>query len=313
MKVTLYGVRGSLPTPLTQVEFMTKMKILLEEARKQWISSPDTFSTESFLAQSNQNSYIGGNTTCIFIEGKNDEKVIIDFGSGARKLGNDLLAKGIAKGGNLIALMTHTHWDHIQGFPFFKPAFIPSVHIDFYSTIPNLEERFIRQQHSENFPLPFQEMQSHKNFHHMNPGETFRAGSLEITPFLMRHPGSSTGYRIADGTHSMFFCSDVEIQDGHLEEFEDIRRDMGEPDILIIDAQYGTDEAKQKLGWGHTSGRNAIECGKILGAKKVFLTHHEPDHREEQIYDLFEAALSEHPNTLELEVHLAREEMVIEL
>ncbi|MBE8398261.1 MBL fold metallo-hydrolase, partial [Leptospira borgpetersenii serovar Hardjo-bovis] len=107
---------------------------------------------------------VGGNTTCVFIQAQSEERYIIDCGSGMRQLGNDLLAEGLKPGDSSHILITHTHWDHTQGWMCFKPAYFPGIDIHFYSTIPNLQERLERQQNEEHLPVALSGMMSQKTF-----------------------------------------------------------------------------------------------------------------------------------------------------
>ncbi len=289
MKIKLYGVRGSLPTPLSGTEYREKLEKILDSAHREFQVKNGTFSVGDFLNHLEPNLLrpVGGNTTCVYVESKNGEKLIIDCGSGMRELGNDLLKAGIAKGGKIRILVTHTHWDHIQGWPFFKPGYIPGVEVDFYSTIENLKERFDRQQNPENFPITLDDMMSKKTFTLLKRQKTVRLGDFKVTPLLLKHPGNCTGYHIEEDGKSFLFCTDVEVRDEDLSDFAAFRKQIGKPDMLIIDAQYSSEEAEKKIGWGHTSGRLAVKCGEVLGVNKLVLTHHEPDHPDEEIVRMF--------------------------
>ncbi|RHX82260.1 MBL fold metallo-hydrolase [Leptospira yasudae] len=289
MKVKLYGVRGSLPTPLSESEYREKILKILKAAHTAIKQQNGKFSEEEFLnsLDPSLSRTVGGNTTCVYIQARSGDRYIIDCGSGIRQLGNDLLAEGLKPGDTIHILITHTHWDHIQGWMFFKPAYFPGVDIHFYSTIPNLQERFERQQNEENFPLPLSGMMSKKTFHLLEKNQSAQIGAVQITPFLLRHPGNCTGFRFEEEGKSFLFCTDVEVQEPDLEEFQDLKKSFGRTDMLIIDAQYSSEEAEKKVGWGHTSGKVAVRCGEILEVERLVLTHHEPDHKDEDILRIF--------------------------
>ncbi|TGM90511.1 MBL fold metallo-hydrolase [Leptospira licerasiae] len=312
MKIKLYGVRGSLPTPLSGSEYREKLEKILESAHREFKHKNGTFSVSAFLQSLSPELLhpVGGNTTCVYVESTNGQKLIIDCGSGMRELGNDLLKEGIAQGGSIKILVTHTHWDHIQGWPFFKPGYIPNVQVDFYSTISNLKERFDRQQNPENFPITLDEMMSKKTFTLLQRQQTVQIGDFKVTPFLLKHPGNCTGYHIEENGKSFLFCTDVEVREEDLTEFEQLRAKFGRPDMLIIDAQYSSEEADRKIGWGHTSGRLAVRCGEVLGVNKLVLTHHEPDHPDEEIIRMFN---QEKQSTALSEIVLAREADIFHL
>ncbi|MDV6234136.1 MBL fold metallo-hydrolase [Leptospira ellisii] len=306
MKVKLYGVRGSLPTPLSDSEYREKILKILKVAHSEIKLRNGAFSEEEFLnsLDPSLSRTVGGNTTCVYVQASSGDRYIIDCGSGIRQLGNDLLAEGLKSGDRIHILITHTHWDHIQGWPFFKPAYFPGVEIHFYSTISNLQERFERQQNEENFPLPLSGMMSKKTFHLLEKNRSQEIGSVTITPFLLRHPGNCTGFRFEEKGKSFLFCTDVEVQEPDLDEFQDLKKTFGKTDMLIIDAQYSSEEAEKKVGWGHTSGRVAVRCGEILEVERLVLTHHEPDHKDEEILRIFQ---KESGATSKLEVLLGRE------
>ncbi|MCW7506798.1 MBL fold metallo-hydrolase [Leptospira levettii] len=286
MKITLFGVRGSLPTPISKQEQREKTLKILHLAKEEWKKDPNGFSEEEFLNHLPipLSQDLGGNTTCVFIEGDGGERVILDMGTGLRVLGNQLAPEAFSgKEMDIHILVSHTHWDHIQGWPFFKPGYSPSVNIHFYSCIPNLEERLERQQHPENFPVTFQQMASKKHFHLWKEFESYMLGGLKIIPFGLRHPGSCTGYRIREGNKIFLFCTDVEYREEDREHLLRMKPQIAGADLIIIDAQYSTSEAEKKIGWGHTAVSKAVEFAEMMEIRSVVLTHHEPDHTDHEV------------------------------
>jgi len=286
MKITLFGVRGSLPTPTTKREHQEKLLKILKLAKEEWKKHPNTFSEQEFIESLPLplDQDLGGNTTCVYLEGKNGEKVILDMGTGIRELGNQLAP--LAFSGqplDLNILVSHTHWDHIQGWPFFKPGYSPSTSIQFFSCIPNLEERLIRQQHPENFPITLDQMASKKSFTLWKEFESYAIGDLKIVPISLRHPGSCTAYRVRQGSKKFLFCTDVEYREEDREHLLGLKPHISGSDLLIIDAQYSTSEAEKKIGWGHTAVSKAVEFAELMEIKTVVLTHHEPDHDDHEV------------------------------
>jgi len=289
MKITLYGVRGSLATPQSSKEERAKLKQILQLARQNWEKNPKGFSEEEFLETLPMplDQHLGGNTTCVAVEGQGGERIILDMGTGVRVLGNQLAPLAFGKDPlHLSILMSHTHWDHIQGWPFFKPAYSPNTSIDFYSCLPNLEERLKRQQHPEHFPISFDMMASKKSFTLWQELESYLIGNLKIIPFQLRHPGACTGYRIKEGNRVFLFCTDVEYREEDRESLRQIKPKIAGADLLVIDGQYSNDEAEKKQGWGHTSVAKAVEFAEMLDIKSVVLTHHEPDHLDQEVVEI---------------------------
>lgn len=315
MKITLFGVRGSLPTPLSQKEERAKLTQVLQLARAEWAKNPDTFSEEAFLESipTPFDQHIGGNTTCVYLEGKAGEKLVFDMGTGIRVLGNQLAP--LAFSGNplqLNILVSHTHWDHIQGWPFFKPGYSPTTKIDFFSCIANLEERLVRQQHPENFPISLDQMMSKKEFHLWKEFESYPIGNLKVIPIHLRHPGSCVGYRVREGSKIFLFCTDVEYREEDRDALLELKPHIKGADLLVIDAQYSTEEAEKKVGWGHTSVQKAVEFAEMMEIKKVILTHHEPDHSDIEVVKIIAAeGKPSSPNAIE--VVLAKEGAVFSL
>ncbi len=315
MKITLFGVRGSVPTPQSQKEERAKLVQILQMAKAEWKKNPDSFSEEAFLNSlpNPLDQHLGGNTTCVYVEGAKGERLIFDMGTGIRVLGNQLAP--LAFGGNplhLNILVSHTHWDHIQGWPFFKPAYSPTTHIDFYSCIPNLEERLVRQQHPENFPITLDQMMSKKAYHLWKEFESYPIGDLKVIPVHLRHPGSCVGYRVREGGKYFLFCTDVEYRDEDREALLELKPHIKGADILVIDAQYSTKEAEAKVGWGHTSVQKAIEFAELMEIKTVILTHHEPDHTDADVLKIIQEE-GKPKNPAGINVILAKEGMTFTL
>ena len=315
MQIKLWGVRGSIPTPLSSGEYRQRLKEALTHARERWQTDPE-LSPESVIEElaPEVTNLVGGETTCVEVRSGNHQ-LIIDLGTGARRLGYDMLARGVK--GDISVLVTHTHWDHIQGWPFFVPGYIPDNTIHFYSCIPNCHERFQRQQHFDHFPVEFDAMLSKKEFHTFEPGHTFTVGPFEVSTLDLAHPGGSVAYRIAAGGKKFIFATDTEFSGDDVEtQINRYSSFFAGADLLVMDAQYTMDEARQKIGWGHRAMVISVECALKWKVKRLVLTHHEPAYQDEKIHVLFEEALrylEEHANGHRPALFIARENEVFEL
>lgn len=232
----------------------------------------------------------GGNTTCCFIK-LGDTHIVIDAGTGIRLLGLDLMKSELPKlGGEIHLLFTHTHWDHIQGFPFFIPAFLPNVHLHIYGetkTVPGLDdtdeewsiERTLKmQQHFMYFPVGTKYMSSNKTFHKITPQSKLTLGGVKISCFALHHPNSTLAYRLEANGKSFVFATDVEHNDAMLENLSLFAKDA---DVLAYDCQYTTAEYEaSKVGWGHSTYESAIEICKRGGVKNLHMIHHDPLHTD---------------------------------
>ncbi|MBN1500592.1 MAG: MBL fold metallo-hydrolase [Spirochaetes bacterium] len=292
MKIELWGVRGSLPTPLTDTEYQQRIKEILLSSAEKNIKPEDI---DRFISDlpSHLRHVFGGNTTCVTVESSSGKLYIIDCGTGIRPLGDKLMQGKSGKGQEIITiLLTHTHWDHVQGFPFFKPVYIPGNVINFYSPFNDLQQRFEYQQDFRFFPKKLEEMASSKTFTKLEYGKTFSPEKgLDIDMFRLKHPGGSFAYRFRENGKTFIFCTDAEFIGESVEKFTN-EDDcfFNNADVLILDSQYTLDESFVKLFWGHTSYTMAINCGVRWNIKHLVLTHHEPSYSDSRLEQNFDEA-----------------------
>ena len=267
----------------------------------------------------------GGNTTCIEIRTDNNELIILDAGTGIFPLSQTLLAE-LPITANV--LITHSHWDHIQGLPFFIPNFIPGNTLRLHGGFDPVSGKGIEQvvavqlQYSY-FPVREAEMKANIEYVTLRPGETVQIGSARVTPVLLSHPVLDFGYRIDCNGKSVFFTGDHEppyniyepgdegfgeyqtFVDEKTRIIEDAIRDV---DVFIADCSYTDEEYPAKKCWGHGTFSSSIETAKAAGVKLLFCTHHEPTRSDDALEAAFANALTTNAKHLEgLEVRLARE------
>jgi len=258
----------------------------------------------------------GGNTTCVQLKIKETNNIaVFDAGTGIRDLGKEFIASG-HKQKELFIAFSHFHWDHIQGFPFFDPAFNKKQKINILAMgsgreINCLEEIFRVQMQKEYFPVPLANMGADFNFMLLDQSmEIFGGDSAGLKPVIVianrhNHPGGAYGYRIERDGKVFVFCTDVE----HGDSIDPNVVALSEgADLLIHEAQYTTEELKDKKGWGHSSYEQAIQVAEMANVKMLAITHHDPDHddeflqrREKECQERFK------------DCFLAREKMEIEL
>jgi len=286
MNIKIWGCRGSKTTPLTNADIESKIKKVLEQTSSVDITSEEAIN--SFLNSlpfSQKNTY-GGNTTCITVSFGN-QKLIIDCGSGFVSLGKDLMTGDFSKGqGVADILMTHTHWDHIQGIPFFEPFYVKGNRFTFHSPIENLHERLIHQQQSEFFPISFDSMASEKIFKLINSEEDFFIGDAKIFTKEMPHPGTSYGYRIEHGGKTFVYTGDCEFNTTELDKIDSYGKFFSNAELLIFDAQYTFGESIKKLNWGHSSAFMALDIAAMFGVKHIVLFHHNPAYNDAKLDEI---------------------------
>ncbi len=314
MMVKFWGVRGSIPAPLDPIDYKNRILDIIQFSQNKFREEPNLTSEKIYeLLPMHLKELIGGNTTCVELR-EGNEQIIFDMGTGARKLGYDMMARGIT--GDIHIFLTHTHWDHIQGWPFFIPGYIPTNSIHFYSCFKDCEERFVLQQQFKFFPLEFHQMMSKRIFHYLKQGDTFTLGGFTIKTEPLIHPGNSTAYRVERNNKSFIFATDTEFFGNELKKIiQKKKKFFYKADVVVIDAQYSLKEAEQKIGWGHTSMIVAVECAIAWKVKRLYLTHHEPAHDDYHTYQMYEEALnylSKIPKA-KLEIHLAKEGTTIEI
>ena len=230
----------------------------------------------------------GGNTSCLSLT-LGDEVFIFDAGSGIRDLGLHLMAGQTRK---VHLFITHTHWDHIQGFPFFIPAYVDGFDITVYGSKgfgKDLESVFRGQLDRDYFPVQIEDMKSHLHFRHLSEGAV-EIGGAKITWEFAQHPGATVGYKIEVPGHKIAWVPDNEFLQGYtgsptlardhpvVAAYEKMIVFLSDADLLIHEAQYTPDEYPAKIGWGHSSVSNAALLMKFAGVHRWIVTHHDPMH-----------------------------------
>ena len=223
----------------------------------------------------------GGNTTCLFISGIDEgaDTIIIDAGTGIRSLGRDIMDGKIKTGDNINLGFTHFHWDHIQGFPFFAPAYNPDFKIQISTAskrkVHNLKDIFSTQMQSIYFPVQLENMGADISFQKYDTNEILGEKGVVVNTIDVSHPGGCIGVRFQLKKKSVVFFTDTEHLNGI---DENVVRLSMDADVLIHEAQYTDEELKTHRGWGHSSYSQAIEVAERCNAKKLIVTHHDPDH-----------------------------------
>jgi len=250
LSVKFWGTRGSVPTP-----------------------------------GSGTNKY-GGNTACVEVRWDGNKRIIFDAGTGIRSLG-ELLAKD-GQPDRCDIILSHLHWDHIQGLPFFIPLFIPDAEIHIWGGEGkgvNLDRMMDHQLHSAFFPVGRSQLSANILFHLVTQ-EPFDVNGAKLTTARINHPGGGFAYRLETGGKSVVYATDreadsIENHSGELLEPELLELARG-ADLLIHDAQYSDEEYQRyRRGWGHTSFSDAIRIAREAGVKRLALFHHDPSHTDD--------------------------------
>lgn len=318
MYVRFWGTRGSLPTSATTQQIREKISRAIQLFRSQNLSTDQEI--EAFIDRelpfSVRGSY-GGNTPCVEI-GNGEGFILCDSGTGIRDFGHAFLRSN--NGGSPAVFhifLSHLHWDHIQGFPFFVPAFRPGNEVHIYGGHSDIRQAFERQQSAPFFPVPFGALGAKIDFQTLSPEQPHRIAGFDINLFLQNHPGDSYGYSFIHEGKKIVYSTDMEHSvDAGKENypFVDIFRDA---DVLIFDAQYPLSDATgPKENWGHSSNLLGVELAVRAGVKRLCLFHSEPTWRDEAL-DKFLAETREyltiHAPSSPLQIDLAYDGMEITL
>jgi len=272
MRITFWGVRGSTPAPQPE------------------------------------NMRYGGNTSCVEVR-LGDEVYIFDCGTGVRVLGQALCNEFKERPLSAHIFVSHFHWDHIQGLPFFTPLYSnPASHFQFHcsSRVRSLKSVLEDQMASPYFPVGLTQMQAHQHFYDLDEGR-LDLGNMRVHTAWLNHPQGCMGFRLETKEGVLVYATDNEP--GHPVFDKNVRKLAEGADVLIYDAQYLPDEYEaRRHGWGHSHWREAVNVVMESGAKELILFHHDPEHDDECIDKIVKDARNYYP-----QVRAAAEGMQIEV
>ncbi|MGK7900403.1 MAG: MBL fold metallo-hydrolase [Hormoscilla sp.] len=252
----------------------------------------------------------GGNTSCVEMR-VGGSRLIFDGGTGLRVLGQTLLSQLPVEA---YLFFTHSHWDHIQGFPFFVPAFIPGNRFHIHGSVaPNgstIKQRLNDQMLHPNFPVPLQVMGADLKFYNLKIGKPVKIGEIKVENALLNHPGEAVGYRVNWRGHAAAYITDTEHFPDRMD--ENVLWLARNADVLIYDATYTNEEyhspRSSKVGWGHSTWEEAVKVAKAAKVKKLVIFHHDPLHNDEFLDRVGEQVAQEFPGSM-----MAREGLSIPL
>lgn len=245
---------------------------------------------------------VGGNTSCVEIDA-GGSRIVLDAGTGLRGLGERLVRGGHDPRRKTTILLSHVHWDHIQGLPFFSPIYVPGWEIDVVSG-PNgfmpLEQVLRRQMAPPFFPVAFDDLAARVRATDERPGSTFAVGDVTVTMARLNHPDPVYGYRLEWNGCSVVYATDTE----HYQCVDPTLRKLAEgADVLIYDAQYTPEEysgetGAARVGWGHSTFEAAAELARTAEVGNLVLFHHDPGRSDAQVAAIEERARDLFPRTL---------------
>ncbi|MEW5957768.1 MAG: protein kinase [Chloroflexota bacterium] len=342
MRVKIWGARGSIPAPMRPEELKEKIIAAMlslgniadhrfkEELLAAMLEPPPAGPDEAGLnSQAKRRKLVaayvdslppllgstaGGNTPCVEVR-SGEDLFIIDAGSGIRDLGQELMKGECGQGQGVIHLFfSHPHWDHIQGFPFFRPAFIPGNRIFLYG-VHDMAAALRRQQESISFPISLDYMQAELNFIQINPEVTLEFGDLSIRCLRNHHPGDAYSFRFEKGNRAFVYASDAAYPPGI--DLRPYLNFFAEADVLIYDAQFMQRESDEKEDWGHSSSLVGVEMAQQAGVKNLVLFHYDPMYADEELRKMLDDTLkfqqNQYPHQEPVKVMVAQEGQTFDL
>jgi phosphoribosyl 1,2-cyclic phosphodiesterase len=285
LRVRFWGTRGSIPVTIAPDAIKRRLVTALTRAVGRGLDTPERI--EAFVEQELDFSVrqtFGGNSSCVQLDHGGDEYVLCDLGSGARAFGNHVLATRGGRPGTFHVFMSHTHWDHINGFPFFMPAYIPGNTITIYGCHAWLEEAFRRQHGAPSFPVEFAQLGASVRFIRLEADRPYDLAGFRVTAKRQHHSGDSYGYRFQRDGRTVVYSTDSEHKLDDPAEATAFAEFFRDADLVIFDAQYSlADAVSIKADWGHSSNVVGVELCQLARARHLCMFHHEPTYDDEKI------------------------------
>ncbi len=317
MKLRFWGVRGSLPTPVTAAEIHDKLMLALSGAQEIDLADHDALRAYVDSLSLTVRGTVGGNTPCVEL-GSGKLQLIFDAGSGLRPLGEAMMSGPCGRGeGDVHLFLSHLHWDHIQGLPFFSPAYVPGNLITIHSAHEGFERQLVLQQSGPHCPVSLERMGATFRFNLLHDDETLHLGNCEIALIKLQHPDRSYSYRIDDGEAVAVYATDSEYRDLNQDNLQHYVEFFRHADALVFDAQYSLRDALfEKDGWGHSTAFIGVDLANQAGVRRLILFHHEPTYNDRALCKLLETAQiykMQDPQQTRCEILLAYEGLELEL
>lgn len=236
----------------------------------------------SIACPSPQHVGFGGNTSCLQVTA-GDQQIVLDAGTGIRGLGQEFLAQQVR---SAHLLLTHTHWDHINGFPFFGPAFDPNyrfrIMAGHLADQGEVKAVLAGQMARPTFPVPLDAMKGQLTFEDFRAGDRFRIGpNIEVKTAPLNHPSGATGYRIEYGGKAFCYVTDTEHVVGRPD--QQVLGLIEGADLVVYDSTYTDAEFPQRIGWGHSTWQEGVRLCRAANVKRLAIFHHDPDHEDPEM------------------------------
>lgn len=290
MKVRFWGTRGSIPVSLTAPDIRAKLVSALQGARDVDLRAPGAIDAYVDGLGFDVAGTYGGHSSCVQIDAGGPEHIVLDLGTGVRALGQRMIERfGPGVPQTYHVFLSHLHWDHIMGLPFFTPVYIRGNRIVVHSCHPHVEFALRRQQAEPSFPVRFEQFAADIVFDVMQPGQAVEIAGTTVRSLHQRHAGDSYGWRFERGGRAVVYSTDSEHR---LEDEAERARFIAffqDADVVVFDAMYSLAEAiSVKADWGHSSNIVGVELCQAARARTLVLFHHEPAYSDAQIQQVLQ-------------------------
>jgi len=285
MRVKFWGTRGSIPVATSSAGIRDKLIAALTQAAGRQLDTPARI--EAFVDRELDFAVgrtYGGDSSCVQLDAGDPHYVLCDLGSGVRTFGNHALATRRGEPGTYHIFMSHTHWDHIVGFPFFMPAYIPGNLITIYGCHASLQDAIRRQHGAPSFPVEFSQLGAEIRFVRLEPDRPYDLAGFRVTAKRQRHTGDSYGYRFERDERAVVYSTDSEHKLDDPAATLAFAEFFRGADLVIFDAQYSlADSISIKEDWGHSSNVVGVELCQMAKARHLCMFHHEPTYDDAKI------------------------------
>jgi len=271
-----WGTRGSLPVALTADDVRARVVAALRGAIGRELTSIEAIEKYVDGLDFDVRGTFGGHTSCVEIDTGGPDHVLCDLGTGARPFGRAAVAQSAARR-TYHVFMSHVHWDHIMGLPFFAPAYVPGNRVVIYGCHAELESALRRQMDAPSYPVDFSTFRAEIEFVRLTPGRRHEAAGMTVSALRQRHTGDSYAYRFEKDGRVVVYSTDSEHTLADPDETGRFVEFFRDADLVIFDAMYSlADAISVKADWGHSSNIVGVELCQLAGVRHLCLFHHEP-------------------------------------
>jgi len=317
MTVRFWGVRGSSPTPLSPEELRNKFAAIFQRVRPEHLHSSET--RQRFLSELPGELFgtVGGNTACIELRTDANTVIVFDTGTGLRDL-EQRVKKTRESIDEYHIFLSHFHYDHLLGLPYFGAMYNPRGKVTFYSPFPAMEQNLKRFMVAPYHPVGWDSFAADIRFIILQRDEVLELGGAEIEWIRRNHPNGCSSYKVSESGKSFIYSTDTELTEKDFQRTQKNLDYFQDVDAIVLDTQYTLGEAIEKYNWGHSSYSLAVEFVREFGIRRLYLFHHDPLNSDETMAGMLKSAQLfdnrlEHKSDKSLIIDLAREGYTLEL